>query len=196
MTDVRPCSRYLDAIRDFPRPRNVTDVRSWFGLVNQVAYAFSMAERMQPFRRLLQNGVRFEWSSELEEVFRESKETIVREIERGVRIFDKSKPTCLATDWSKEGVGFWLFQKHCRCMPVKFTHAAESRYAPIEGEALAVRPHTPVALAQVAPLAPSPASTAPEAAPPSSPDLPPATGPRRSTRSPGTPAWHKDYVMG
>lgn len=154
MTDVRPCSRYLEAIRDFPRPRNVTDIRSWFGLVNQVAYAFSMAERMQPFRRLLQSGVRFEWSPELEDIFRESKELIVQEIERGVRIFDKSKPTCLATDWSKEGIGFWLFQQHCQCTPVKpfccadgwritlvgsrFTHAAESRYAPIEGEALAV----------------------------------------------------------
>jgi hypothetical protein len=154
MSDVRPCSRYLEAIRDFPRPRNVTDVRSWFGLVNQVAYAFSMAERMQPFRKLLLHGVRFEWSPELENVFRESKEEIVQEIERGVRIFDKSKPTCLATDWSKEGVGFWLFQKHCQCTPVRpfccadgwkvtlvgsrFTHAAESRYAPVEGEALAV----------------------------------------------------------
>ena len=56
---------------------------------------------------------------ELENVFRESKEEIVQEIERGVRIFDKSKPTCLATDWSKEGVGFWLFQKHCQCTPVR-----------------------------------------------------------------------------
>ena len=52
------------------------------------------------------------------------------------------------------GIGFWLLQKHCGCTPVKpfccnsgwkvtlvgsrFTHAAESRYAPIEGEALAV----------------------------------------------------------
>ena len=154
MTDVRPCSRYLEAIRDFPEPRNITDVRSWFGLVNQVAYAFSMAERMLPFRKLLKNGERFAWSPELDDIFRESKDVIVKEIERGVRIFDKTKPTCLATDWSKEGIGFWLFQKHCRCAPIRpfcskdgwkitlvgsrFTHAAESRYAPIEGEALAV----------------------------------------------------------
>ena len=81
---------------------------------------------------------------------------IVSEIEEGVRIFDKSKPTCLATDWSKTGLGYWLFQKHCQkhcqcpeplcCRNVwkvtlvgsRFTHGAESRYAPIEGEALAV----------------------------------------------------------
>ena len=76
MTDVRPCSRYLEAIRDFPQPHNITDIRSWFRLVNQVAYAFSMAERMHPFRKLLKNGKRFTWSPELEDIFRESKDEV------------------------------------------------------------------------------------------------------------------------
>ena len=74
MTDVRPCSRYLEAIRDFPEPLNITDVRSWFGLVNQVTYAFSMAERIHPFRKLLKNGERYTWSPELEDIFSESKD--------------------------------------------------------------------------------------------------------------------------
>ena len=54
----------------------------------------------------------------------------------------------------KSGVGFWLTQKHCNCQGAnpfccregwrvtlvgsRFTHSAESRYAPVEGEALAV----------------------------------------------------------
>ena len=78
----------------------------------------------------------------------------MEEIHKGVEIYDKKKPTCLATDWCKEGIGFWLLQKHCKCSQVKplccktgwkvtlvgsrFTSGAESRYAPIEGEALAV----------------------------------------------------------
>ena len=33
---VRPCKEYLDAIRKFPTPANITDMRSWFGLINQV----------------------------------------------------------------------------------------------------------------------------------------------------------------
>ena len=57
-------------------------------------------------------------------------------------------------DWSKTGIGFWLLQKHCPCpeegplccndgwkvtlVGSRFTHAAETRYEPIEGEALAV----------------------------------------------------------
>ena len=151
---VRPCSRYIQAIRDFPKPVNLTDVRSWFGLINQVSYAFSMAERMLPFRQLLQPGTPFHWNEELDALFEQSKDIIIKEIEEGVRIFDKSKPTCLATDWSKSGIGFWLLQKHCSCpkdvpfccpsgwrvtlVGSRFTHSAESRYAPIEGEALAV----------------------------------------------------------
>jgi hypothetical protein len=43
--EVRPCQRYLQAIIDFPTPKDITDMRSWFGLVNQVSYAFSMAQR-------------------------------------------------------------------------------------------------------------------------------------------------------
>ena len=154
MNNVRPCYKYLQAIREFPTPRNITDIRSWFGLVNQVSYAFSMAERMLPFRELLKPGNSFAWNDELEDIFAESKEAIAAEVEEGVRIFDKARPTCLATDWSKDGIGFWMFQKHCTCSGTtpfccrdgwkislvgsRFTHAAESRYAPIEGEALAV----------------------------------------------------------
>jgi hypothetical protein len=151
---VRPCKKYLDAIRHFPTPSNITDMRSWFGLINQVSYAFAATERMLPFRESLKPGTPFIWNDKLNQLFEESKLAIISEIEDGVRIFDKSKPTCLATDWSKTGIGYWLFQKHCKCpskdpfcchtgwkvtlVGSRFTHAAESRYAPIEGEALAV----------------------------------------------------------
>lgn len=52
-TNVRPCKKYLNAIRDFPTPTNITDVRSWFGLINQVSYASAATEHMLPFRQLL-----------------------------------------------------------------------------------------------------------------------------------------------
>ena len=70
------------------------------------------------------------------------------------KIFDSKRVTCLATDWSKKGIGFWLLQKYCTCEVItsvccstgwkivfagsRFTHPAESRYAPIEREASAV----------------------------------------------------------
>ena len=75
-------------------------MRSWFGPINQVSYAFAATERMLPFCQLLKPGTPFKWDSELNELFEESKSVIIEEIEEGVRIFDKSKPT------TKSGIGF------------------------------------------------------------------------------------------
>ena len=135
-----PCKKYLDAIQGFPTPANITEVHSLFGLINQVLYAFAATECMLPFFQFLKPETPFSWDNELNQLFEESKLVI----EEGVRIFDKSKPTCLATDWSKSGIGYWLFQKHCKfpstepfcchtgwkitLIGSRFTHAAELRY--------------------------------------------------------------------
>lgn len=153
-SEVKPGPKFHKAITDFPTPKNLTDIRSWFGLVNQISYTFSMTSTMLPFRELLKKDSKFSWTDALQTAMDESKAHIVDQVAKGVAIFDKSLPTCLATDWSKEGIGYWLFQKHCQCPTTqlfcckagwliamvgsRFTHSAESRYAPIEGEALAV----------------------------------------------------------
>ncbi len=113
-----------------------------------------MTEKMRPFRDLLKPKVPFYWDRQLQQLFNESKQHIVEAIQQGARIFEKGRKTCLATDWSKDGIGFFLLQKNCTCrgdapfccpdrwrvtlVGSRFTHPAESRYAPIEGEALAV----------------------------------------------------------
>ena len=150
---VRPSRAFLQGITEFPVPKNLTDVRAWFGVVNHVAYAFSMADVMQPFRELLKPG-KFTWTDEHQALFDMSKRIIVEEVTKGVQIFETDRPTVLATDWSRAGVGFWLLQKYCDCagrsllccaqgwkttlVGSRFTSGAESRYAPVEGEALAV----------------------------------------------------------
>ena len=95
---ITPCPKYLQTILNFPRPKNITDIRSWFGLLNQVSYVFSMVQRMLPFRELLKPRTKFTWNDSLNQLFEESKCIIVSEIEKGVWIFDPSKPTCLSTD--------------------------------------------------------------------------------------------------
>ena len=81
LTEVQPSDDILRAIRDFPKPKNITDIRSWFGLINQVAYTFSMASHMQPFRDLLKPKSTFYWDETLQKLFEESKETIIEEKE-------------------------------------------------------------------------------------------------------------------
>ena len=34
---IEPLPKYLDSIRDFPTPKSATHIRSWFGLINEVA---------------------------------------------------------------------------------------------------------------------------------------------------------------
>ena len=96
LQEIKPCGRYLDAIRQFPTPQNITDIRSWFGLVNQVSYYMSMTDKMQPFRDLLEPKVPFYWNRQLQQLFDESKQHIVETNQNGTRIFEKVRKTCLA----------------------------------------------------------------------------------------------------
>ncbi len=156
-TNICPCSKFIDTIRDFPRIPTVTDIssaRTWFGLVNQGAYAFAMARQMSPFRHLLKPSNKFAWDEGLETLFQQSKDAIIDEMKEGVQLFDITRLTCLSTDWSTSGIGFLLHQKYCQCparrptccpdgwklclVGSRFTTPAESRYSPVEGEALAV----------------------------------------------------------
>ena len=147
-TGIAPSDKLLEAISKFPLPKNITDARSWFGLVNQVAWAHSDSSAMAPFRELIKPKTKFYWDDTLSKIFEESKSLLIKLVKNGVRSFDLSKPTCLQTDWSKEGMGFLLLQKHCKC-PVennptccvkgwmiayagsRFTTEAESRFSPI-----------------------------------------------------------------
>ena len=151
---IEPLPKYLDAIRNFPTPKSTTDIRSWFGLVNQVSNYAQLRDIMAPFKPFLSPKYKFFWTSVLDKAFNESKEAIVDAIRKGVEIFDVTKPTCLRPDWSGRGIGYFLLQQHCSCdvgMPdccpggwkitlagSRFLAGAEERYAPIEGEALAI----------------------------------------------------------
>ena len=151
---IEPLPKYLDAIRDFPSPTSTTDIRSWFGLVNQVANYAQLRDIMEPFKPFLSPRCKFSWSPQLEEAFQLSKDAIICAIREGVEIFDMHKRTCLRPDWSTRGIGYFLLQQHCSCpsgVPdccpggwrialagSRFLTPAEQRYAAIEGEALAV----------------------------------------------------------
>lgn len=53
MDGIKP-KKMTEAILQFATSTNITSIRSWFGLVNQVSYTFSQGEIMSPFRELLQ----------------------------------------------------------------------------------------------------------------------------------------------
>ena len=71
-TGVTPSNNLLNAISSFPSPKNITDARSWFGLVNQVAWAYSLSPIMLPFRELVKKNSNFVWNEGLEKAFQQS----------------------------------------------------------------------------------------------------------------------------
>jgi hypothetical protein len=106
---VRPCSKcinFIKSIADFPTPKTITDIRSWLGLVNQVSYAFGMADKMLRFRELLKPNKKFMWDDELDLLFNKSKDVIIREIDEGVRILTRANQHALQPTGQRQVLDF------------------------------------------------------------------------------------------
>ena len=66
---IAPAPDTIAAIREFPRPTNLTGIRSLFGLMEQVSFAFSKTTFLEPFRNLLSNKEDFKWNQDLQNCF-------------------------------------------------------------------------------------------------------------------------------
>ena len=98
-----------DAISQFPTPKNRTDLRSLFGLVNQLSSSTSaIAPLLTPLRPLLSTKNEFFWSPNHEQALDNIKKTLTTA--PVLSYFDASKPTRLSTDASRQGLGFILQQ--------------------------------------------------------------------------------------
>jgi hypothetical protein len=151
---VKPTDETLSAISQFPRPTDLTGIRSWFGLIKQVAFSFSKNTLMDPFRNLLKKNSVYKWDDSMQEAFETAKVEIVRLVAEGVTSFQIDSHICIVTDWSRTGIGFVMWQKRCQCEQIhptccqggwtlitcgsRFCTPAETRYHPIEGELLGV----------------------------------------------------------
>jgi len=131
------------AIRDFPTPANLTDLRSFMGLVNQLAeFTPEISAVAQPLRPLMSPKRQFLWTPDHDEAFRRVKTALSQP--PVLASFNPALPTILQTDASRlNGVGFALLQDHgsgqlrlVQCGS-RFLTEAESRYATIELELLA-----------------------------------------------------------
>ena len=66
---VKPYSKCLEFILSFPEPTDITGIRSWFGLINQISYAVTLTDELQPFRDLLKPKNKFYWDENLKKLF-------------------------------------------------------------------------------------------------------------------------------
>ncbi|XP_043228769.1 uncharacterized protein K02A2.6-like [Amphibalanus amphitrite] len=134
--------RKLQAISEFPRPENLTDLRSFLGLANQLAdFSADIASAAQPLRDLLKQHTVWRWTEQHEEAFKDVKRALVSP--PVLAFFDPQLPTKLQTDSARtRGLGFVLQQRHGDTWKMvqcgsRFLTDTESRYAVVELECLA-----------------------------------------------------------
>ena len=140
---VQPDPEKVAAIRTFPRPTNLTEVRSFLGLANQLGYFVpDLTHVCRPIHELTKKDIAFNWGLSQEKAFEEAKEILTGDLL--VNPFDPKLPTELYTDASRQGLGYVLAQRGIdgkislvRCGSRALT-SAETRYAVTELECLAV----------------------------------------------------------
>ena len=111
---AEPLPAHVESIQNYPVPDNVTDMRSFFSLVEQVAPYFAVKPNLAPFRELLKKGTEWYWDSALQGIFLEAKEVISKEVIVGISRFDPERETTLVSDYSRLGVGFLTEKLKCR----------------------------------------------------------------------------------
>ena len=57
-----------------------------------------------------------------------SRAKIVKMVEEGVKAFEVVRPTMLTADWSEEGIGYFLQQKHCECDMKEAPHCGANHW--------------------------------------------------------------------
>ena len=132
----------VQAISNFPRPANISELRRFLGMVNHVGkFALHIADTTKPLRDLLKKETDWIWKEPQEKAF----QTIKKQLSSTPVLahYSPDKPTKVSVDASSYGLGGVLLQKEENdWKPVFYASRSltptEQRYAQVEKEALAV----------------------------------------------------------
>lgn len=133
----------MDAIKQMPRPSNVTEVRAFTGMVNYYGrFIPNLSAILRPLNLLLRKNTPFAWSKDCEAAFCQAKESFTRD--RVLVHFDPRLPLVLATDASQYGVGAVLSHRYpdgsekVIQFASKTLSMTEQKYSQIDKEAYAI----------------------------------------------------------
>ena len=130
------------AIREMQTPTNVSDLRRFMGMVNQLGkFSANLASLTQPLRELLSKKSTWLWGEAQNDAFEQVKEEISKPTT--LALYDPAADSKISADASSYGLGAVLLQKSGDdWRPVAFASrsmsSAEQHYAQIEKEALAL----------------------------------------------------------
>lgn len=128
----------VKAIENFPVPTNVSELRSFLGMMNFISkFIQNCADLAHPLHNLLRKNVPWNWSSAQDKAF----QTIKEKISNSARLsyYDPTKELILENDASEYGLGSTMLQQE---KPIAYASRAlsdtEKNYAQIEKEMLAI----------------------------------------------------------
>ena len=134
-------SRLVEAVREFPRPIDVSGVRRFLGLASYYwRFIRNFAKISEPLRELTRKDVSFRWTQAHEDALTELKGKLASAPVLAYPSFDK--PFTVETDASIGGIGAILSQEDSKLHPVDYASralsSAERNYSVTELETLAV----------------------------------------------------------
>lgn len=140
---IKPDPDRVNAIRDMNAPTDISGVRRFLGMVNQMGkFSPNLAEKTKPIRDLLSKNNLWTWDNAQEQAFIEVKQELCSS--PVLALYDPNKETIVSADASSYGIGAVItqVQENGVRRPVACASRAltptEQRYAQIEKEALAL----------------------------------------------------------
>ncbi|UYV75110.1 K02A2.6-like [Cordylochernes scorpioides] len=137
---IRPLDHKVQAIQKAKTPTNISELRSFLGLVNFYGkFIPNLPELLKPLHELLHKKRPWVWTKECGEAIDKCKNSITSE--RVLVPYDATLPLCLATDASQIGVGAVLShiiegQERPIMFASRTLSVAEQNYSQIEKKAL------------------------------------------------------------
>ena len=140
---LKPSSKQVAAVHEFPVPENVTQVRQFLGLSSYYCrFINKFAEVALPLHALTRKNVEFEWTPDCQRAFETLKEKLIQAPVLAYPDFERS--FVLETDASAKGLGAVLSQRqddsqlHLVAYASRALSAPERNYGISELETLAV----------------------------------------------------------
>ena len=97
---IKPLQSKMDAVKNFPQPTNITELRRFLGMANQMAkFNPNLAEASAPLRDLLSTKNSWLWTETHSKAFQEVKGVIMSP--ESLKLYDASRPTKIRVDGSK-----------------------------------------------------------------------------------------------